>query len=540
MSFVAGRHSAPVAQPATFKNLTFRQQAIFNARFGPDGRTIFFSAAQSGNEPEVFSISPESPDPRPMGLQRTALLSVSSRGELALLTSAHWVNHKFFIGTLARMPLGGGGPRELAEGVREADWSPDGAGLAVIREVAGMDRLEYPLGTVLAETAGYFSDPRFSADGQRIALFEHPFRWDDRGSVILVDLQGRKTVVSQGWASEEGLAWSADGREILFSAGAGVSDLSILAVPPGGAVRKVLESSSSLFIRDVSRDGKLLGIGQEARVGLFALAPGETSERDLSWLDWSFSWALSADGRWLLFSEESPLLGPSYSTCLRRTDGSPPVRLGDGDAGGLSPDGKLALGLVPTSPMQLMLYPTGPGEARRLDTGPITVYSSTCWFPDGTRILISGSEPGKAPRCYELPIAGGPPRAVTPEGTANGLVSPDGRFVCVEKASGEATMIVPLAGGEPRMLSYLSAGERVARWTPDGRSLLVFSRKQFPSPLDRVDVSTGHRETLRRLAPADPTGVVSVISVAVADDPASYAYSYYRERSKLVLIEGAR
>jgi hypothetical protein len=36
------------------------------------------------------------------------LLSVSSKGELALLTRARYIHHRLFIGTLSRMPLSGG------------------------------------------------------------------------------------------------------------------------------------------------------------------------------------------------------------------------------------------------------------------------------------------------------------------------------------------------------------------------------------------------------------------------------------------------
>ena len=50
------------------------------------------------------------------------------------------------------------------------------------RDVNGKDRLEFPLGKVLAETGGYFSNPRFSPRGDRIAFFEHPIKYDDRGS----------------------------------------------------------------------------------------------------------------------------------------------------------------------------------------------------------------------------------------------------------------------------------------------------------------------------------------------------------------------
>ena len=123
------------SREVSFTPKTFQQYPIFNARFAPDGQSIIFSAAPEGNTPELFSIRPEYIAPRPLGLRQTHLLAVSSNGELAVLTGARHIAHCVFTGTLARLPLGAEAPRELLENVREADWSPDGSGLAIIREV---------------------------------------------------------------------------------------------------------------------------------------------------------------------------------------------------------------------------------------------------------------------------------------------------------------------------------------------------------------------------------------------------------------------
>ena len=203
--------------------MSFRPQAIFQAAFAPDGETIVYSAALEGNVPELFTIRSEFPEPLPLGLPRTHLLSISSKGELAVLTNARYIGHRLFIGTLARVSLGGTAPRELLEEVRQADWSPDGSELAIIRSAGGKDRLEYPIGKVLYETAGYLSDLRVSPRGDRIAVFEHPSPWDDRGSVIVVDRAGKRTTLSGEYWAEEGLAWSRAGDEILFTASIGGS-----------------------------------------------------------------------------------------------------------------------------------------------------------------------------------------------------------------------------------------------------------------------------------------------------------------------------
>ena len=115
------------------------------------------------------------------------------------------------------MPIGEASPRELLKDVHEADWSPDGSELAIVRRVEGQDRLEYPIGKVLATIGGYFSDVRISPDGKRIAFMRHPVDGDDRGDVEIIDLSGRLIAKSPDYSGEEGVAWSSNGREVLFS-----------------------------------------------------------------------------------------------------------------------------------------------------------------------------------------------------------------------------------------------------------------------------------------------------------------------------------
>lgn len=296
------------------------------------------------------------------------LLAVSSKGELAVLIGPKYVWYRLFTGTLARMPLDGGAPREIQEGVRQADWSPDGSQLAIIREVGGKDRLEYPIGKVLREVSGYMSDVRVSPQGDRIAYFEHPRKWDDRGSVNIVDLAGNNFVLSEGYWSERGLAWSPNGEEVLFSASLSGGSFTVYAVTLSGRRRIAYQAPGGLTIQDVARDGRWLATRLDYRYAAMVHTPGNAADRDedrdLSWLNTSHARALSQDGHTLLFAETA--LGTNYAVCLRKTDGSPVVRLGEGWPADLSADGKLALAVVQSRPPQLVIYPTGAGETQQL------------------------------------------------------------------------------------------------------------------------------------------------------------------------------
>ena len=82
--------------------------------------TIVYSAATEGSAPRIYVIRSDYPEPRPLSAPDMHLLSVSSKDEMAVLVGAAYVGQRLYVGTLARMPLGGGAPREILAGVREA------------------------------------------------------------------------------------------------------------------------------------------------------------------------------------------------------------------------------------------------------------------------------------------------------------------------------------------------------------------------------------------------------------------------------------
>src|SRR5207302_209342 len=114
----------------------------------------------------------------------------------------------------------------------------------------------------------------------------------------------------------------------------------VYAATLSGRNRQVLESAGGLTVYDVARDGRWLAAREDVGFVMLARPPGASGEVNLSWLDFSQTSRLSSDGRTLLFTEQSGVVGNNYAVCLRKTDGSPVVRLGEGQALDLSPDGK--------------------------------------------------------------------------------------------------------------------------------------------------------------------------------------------------------
>jgi eukaryotic-like serine/threonine-protein kinase len=518
-------------KPLAFRQLNFRREAIFQAAFAGD--TVVYSSATSDNTPQIFAVRSDYPEPQPIGPRGMTLLAVSSKGELAVLLDAHYLWYRLFTGTLARMTLGGGAPREIQEGVRQADWSPDGSQLAIIREVAGKDRLEYPIGHVLREVSGALSDVRFSPKGDRIAYFEHPRKLDDRGSVNTVDLSGNNTVLSEGYWSLRGLSWTPNSEEILFSASESGGSYTVYGVTMAGKTRIADQPPGGFTIQDVARDGRWLATRLDFSYAAMVHTSDRAGERDLSWLNTSHARALSQDGQTLLFSETA--LGTNYAVCLRKTDGSPVLRLGEGWPADLSADGKWVLAVVQSIPPKLLIYPTGAGETRQLERGTVEHYATAAWFHDSKSVLISGNEPGKDTRFYVQEL-GGTPKPVTPEGTRDGLLSADGELILARGPDGKY-LIYPITGGEPRLVSGLTQADILALWSADGLSALVYRRGEIPYRLERVDLATGHRTLFKQLAPADRTGLLSLREIFVTDDQRSYAYTAYYQVSSLFVSD---
>src|SRR5262249_13948663 len=156
------------------------------------------------------------------------------------------------VSTLARLPINGGAPREVAEELTDADWSPDGQDFAVTRPKEGRWQLEYPVGRVLATSPGWIDLPRVSRDGKRIAYAEHPQRGDSLGSVVVIDVTGRRLYQSEETSSLVGVAWSPGGAEVWYTGD------DVLALSPSGKSRVVFAGPGFLSLRDVAPDGRAL------------------------------------------------------------------------------------------------------------------------------------------------------------------------------------------------------------------------------------------------------------------------------------------
>ena len=541
---IVNRRFASAPASLVFEKKTWDTMWVTNARFGPDGQTIVFSAATSGNVPELFAIRPGSVMPQALGQKATQLLSVSSKGELAVLTGVHYIHHRLFTGTLARMTIDGS-PRPWMEDVSEADWAPDGASLAIIHHVGSEDRLEYPSGSVRYAVGGYLSDLRVSPDGSQVAFFEHQSPGDDRGWVKLLTSGGEVKQLAGEYWGEEGLAWSADGRSVLFSASeSGVEQQPLIVNVTGRpVVRQRIPSADTMVLHDVAADGRMLIVRNEFRFSMRALLPGQTAERELQWLDFPQNGIFSADRRLMAFTDLSQNAGPNYAVAIRDMASDKVVRLGEGYSWGPSPDGRWAGGGIPSTG-EIYLYPTGPGQPRHIARQPIGELTTDPpypampqWMPDGGHLLMCGSEAGKPPRCYVVAIDGGSPQPVTPAGVHAAWIAPDGRTLLVHGSAGYETMTIGSDGHTAAR--GLGPDDSVIGWNDD-RSIAVNVGRVIPARIEGVDIVTGARTLLREIAPPDTAGVYELMVSQWTDGGRTYVYHFGRTLDAIFVVKEIR
>jgi Tol biopolymer transport system component len=520
----------------SYQALTFQRGFIAGARFAPDGQTVVYAASWNGLPYRVFSTQRGSTESRPLGLPDGDLLSVSSTGELAVSLGRKNVES---LGTLARVPLAGGTPREVLEGVEQADWTPDGKTLAITRNAGGKELLEYPIGKTLYETANGINVVRFSPKGDSIALLEEDT--DGFSYVNVVDLSGRKRTLTKGWPYAHSLAWGPDGSEVWFSAARQTSsnEQEIHAVSLSGRERLVRREAGRVAVADISRDGRVLVLSETSANGMVALAAGETAERDVSWLDASQVDALSADGRALLFDEWGRGGGANGAIYFRKLDGAGAIRLAEGVGLALSGDGRWVLGAAPEG---LALLPTGPGKPRALGRHEMQIsFWGGCLQGDELG-YFKGNAPGDPQRLYQVDLSGGRmPKAITSQAVGGGPIalSPDGKFLA-SLGPDNRILIYPVDGGAPRSMPGAFSDERPVQFSADGHFLYVYQRYDVPTKVHRINIDSGQRELWKELAPADRAGVLRVSRVAMTPDARFYAYSYTRELHTLYVAEGLR
>jgi Tol biopolymer transport system component/predicted Ser/Thr protein kinase len=534
---------------AEYQPITFRTGSIGNARFTPDG-SIVYSASWDGGESQLYVGRADDPGARELGVKDAEVLSISKSGELAVRLKSVNLGGFEQVGTLARLPMSGGAPREILDNVEDAEWAADGESMVVVRYVPENQhwRLEYPIGKVLVDGANWVSHPKISPDGKWIAFADHQNAvGDDEGAVAVIGSDGssnnKERVLTSVWTSLEGILWSPSGDEIWFTSTGTGSAANPRVVTLSGKVRTITNVPGGMWLQD-RRNEMTLMVAQRRRIGIRGVPPGGKEEHELGWLDWSILGDLSRDGRKLLFEEAGEGGGPNYTVFVRESDGAPPVRIGEGVGLAISPDGKWVV-TQSAKGGPLRLVPTGVGEARQLTHDNVS-YHKVRWLAGGKELLASGVEAGHGARDYLIAVSNGDSRPITPEEVVGVEPSPDGRTTAAMGPEGKwgIWQIEPSNSGEGnalRLIPGLDSNYNV-RWSPDGASLLAIPARQSgkTGSVYRVDPITGKMDLVRSIGDGLAAGAMSIGASYMLGDGGAYAYPYVQTLSQVYVVRGMK
>ncbi len=220
------------------------------------------------------------------------------------------------------------------------------------------------------------------------------------------------------------------------------------------------------------------------------------------------------------------------------------MRLGEGSATAISPDGKRVLAIVhPTTDQQLVIYPTGPGEAKPL-AFPTLRISDAVWLADNRRFLMIAAEPGHGSRVYLVDSEGGVPRPVTPEGFGTGgagrRVQPIDAKRFLARGLDGGTFLCSSEGATPVAVPGLGPPDFVVSASAREGWVYVRRGRELPARLVLFELSSGREERIKEIMPAELTGIVGLYGLRMTRDGRNYAYSYATALSDLYLVEGVK
>src|SRR5499426_421029 len=441
-------------------------------------------------------------------------------------------------------------------------WSPDGKWLVVSDKTSAEEpfslfllspetgekrRVTSPPASVVGDCS-----PAFSPDGKQLAFVRVISAVV--GEVYLVSLNGGepKRLTFDG-AGANTLAWTPNGREIVFSSRLGGKSRLFRIPVEGGGAEWLAATGSEAQYPAFSRDGSRLAWRQNTSdEDIFRLALKSGSENVPPLTSLIVSTALEAspryspDGKRIAFVSNR---SGSDEIWVCDSGGEKPIRLNSfqGPLAGSprwSPDGKqIVFDCRPEGNADIFAVSVDGGQPRRLTTDPAEDIVPS-WSRDGRWIYFTSNKSvdGGSGRLqiWKTPADGGEAVQVTRQGGFEPMESPDGRWLYFTQDRGSSSIWrMPAAGGAEAPLFDFHQKNYSRVWTVTGEGVyFAVASSNTQSTIKFLSLSTGAEKTVAEIDRVLPS---SVSGLTVSPDGRWLLLPLFARRgSDLMMIENFR
>ncbi len=355
-------------------------------------------------------------------------------------------------------------------------WSPDGKFLALADRDSSQNRYGIFLISVedgekqkLTSPSESSADnfPAFSPDGQTLAFIRSGGLSSE--DIYLISMQGGKLQrLTTDDRRVSSLAWTADGREIIFSSNRGGGFSLWRVAVSGGTPERVAATGQNAYSPAISRQGNRLAYNVSFldsniwRLDKLGAAGRRNSPAKLiSSTRQDHSPQFSPDGKKIVFASDR---SGSDEIWVCESDGSHLAQLTsfDGPTSGTprwSPDSRqIVFDARPAGNADIYVMSAEGGKPRPLTQEPSHDVMPS-WSRDGRWVYFCSNRSGTY-QTWKVSAGGGQAVQVTQQGGFEAFESPDGELLYYTKGRGPGGIWqMPVAGGEERQVpELLSAG----------------------------------------------------------------------------------